>query len=86
MCFSKSGDVCCQKTKVSKEIVPKVFPDKIYKSVQPKGVDATGMTCECGVFGAIACGDYPTQVGVLNVLNAKDRENIVLTLLEFVFF
>lgn len=44
-------------------MVPKVFPDKIYKSEQPKGVDATGMTCECGVFGAIACGDYPTQVG-----------------------
>jgi len=39
-----------------------MFPDKIYKSVQPKGEDATGMTCECGVFAAIACGDYPTQV------------------------
>lgn len=80
MNFSKSGEVCCQKTKVSKEIVPKVFPDKIYKSVQAKGVDVTGMTCECGVFGAIACGDYPTQVGVLKVPNLTHREDIVFTI------
>jgi len=62
--ISAKDEGCCQKSKdvASKDLSPKMFPDKIYKSVQQKGEDATGMTCECGVFGAIACGDYPTQV------------------------
>ncbi|XP_053962059.1 amidophosphoribosyltransferase [Anastrepha ludens] len=29
---------------------------------------ATGLTHECGVFGAIACGDWPTQIDVAHVI------------------
>lgn len=60
------AETCCQRetATVSRCNASKVFPDKIYKSVQPKGENVTGMTCECGVFGAIACGEYPTNVSV----------------------
>lgn len=26
-----------------------------------RGLVDSGMTCECGVFGAMACGEWPTQ-------------------------
>lgn len=26
-----------------------------------RGVVSSGLTCECGVFGAMACGEWPTQ-------------------------
>lgn len=26
--------------------------------------EISGLTHECGVFGAIACGDWPTQVNI----------------------
>lgn len=26
-----------------------------------RGAVTTGLTCECGVFGAMACGEWPTQ-------------------------
>jgi len=60
------AETCCQRetATVAKCNATKVFPDKIYKSVQAKGEDVTGMTCECGVFGAIACGEDPTNVSV----------------------
>ncbi|EDW50760.1 amidophosphoribosyltransferase [Drosophila sechellia] len=69
-CAKLNKDECCQKTKdvVLSGVAPKMFPDKIYKSVQTKGEDATGMTCECGVFGAIACGDYPTQLDIAQMI------------------
>lgn len=31
-----------------------------------RGVVNTGLTCECGVFGAMACGEWPTQRVSLN--------------------
>lgn len=43
-------------------------PDKIYKQEQPKGNEITGLTHECGVFGAIACGDWPTQIDIAHVI------------------
>lgn len=30
-----------------------------------RGVVESGLTHECGVFGAIACGEWPTQVGYI---------------------
>ncbi|XP_068157297.1 amidophosphoribosyltransferase [Drosophila tropicalis] len=30
--------------------------------------ELTGLTHECGVFGAIACGDWPTQIDIAHVL------------------
>lgn len=59
--YIEQMEACCSRN-TGTVATKKIFPDKIYKSVQPKGEDVTGMTCECGVFGAIACGDYPTQV------------------------
>lgn len=67
---------CCSSNTgtVTPSCTNKIFPDKIYKSVQPKGEDVTGMTCECGVFGAIACGDYPTQVSLVEMSHTtRDR-------------
>lgn len=29
---------------------------------QKSGKELSGLTHECGVFGAIACGDWPTEV------------------------
>ncbi|XP_054734233.1 amidophosphoribosyltransferase [Anastrepha obliqua] len=47
---------------------PKIFPDKKYKVVQPTGKEVTGLTHECGVFGAIACGEWPTQIDIAQVI------------------
>lgn len=30
--------------------------------------DVTGLTHECGVFGAIACGDWPTQIDIAQIV------------------
>lgn len=39
-----------------------MFPEKKYKEKQLTGKEASGLTHECGLFGAIACGDWPTRV------------------------
>nr|XP_036216246.1 amidophosphoribosyltransferase isoform X2 [Bactrocera oleae] len=41
-----------------------IFPDKKYKQVQPMGKEVSGLTHECGVFGAISCGEWPTQIDI----------------------
>ncbi|XP_037936950.1 amidophosphoribosyltransferase [Teleopsis dalmanni] len=46
----------------------KQFPEKQYKDLQPKGKEVTGLTHECGVFGAIATGDWPTQIDIAQVI------------------
>ncbi|XP_037818364.1 amidophosphoribosyltransferase [Lucilia sericata] len=51
-----------------KSLCSKSFPDKKYKDVQPKGKEVSGLTCECGVFAAIACGDWPTQIDIAQVI------------------
>lgn len=59
-----------QNTYTSYSIEPQQKP-KVFKR-QPRDVvpaelkkEVTGLTHECGVFGAIACGDWPTQVSFL---------------------
>lgn len=46
----------------------KLYPEKKYKQPQPSGKEVTGLTHECGVFGAIACGDWPTQIDIAQVI------------------
>lgn len=48
-----------KKPKVFKRQPRDVVPAELKKEV-------TGLTHECGVFGAIACGDWPTQVSFLS--------------------
>lgn len=54
----------------AKNRIPKIFGGK--KSLDltetSRHNDVTGLTHECGVFGAIACGDWPTQVDIAQVI------------------
>ncbi|KAI9587262.1 amidophosphoribosyltransferase [Glossina fuscipes] len=60
---TKSKSVCTDQLQREK-----VFPQKNYKQIQPEGENVTGLTCECGVFGAIACGEWPTQIDIGQVV------------------
>ncbi|XP_036344737.1 amidophosphoribosyltransferase-like, partial [Rhagoletis pomonella] len=57
-------DVCDSAVKSAR----KIFPEKKYKQVQPTGKEVSGLTHECGVFGAIACGEWPTQIDIAQVV------------------
>lgn len=41
---------------------------KVFNKRAGRGKVLTGLTHECGVFGAIACGDWPTQVDIAQVI------------------
>lgn len=51
-------DSCCRKDK--KKICNR--NDDEIKINQKSGKEISGLTHECGVFGALACGDWPTDV------------------------
>ncbi|XP_017477607.1 PREDICTED: amidophosphoribosyltransferase-like [Rhagoletis zephyria] len=57
-------DVCDSVVKSAR----KIFPEKKYKQVQPTGKEVSGLTHECGVFGAVACGEWPTQIDIAQVV------------------
>lgn len=42
--------------------------NKKHQLEQVSGKEVTGLTHECGVFGAIACGDWPTQIDIGHVI------------------
>ena len=48
----------------------KIMTEEEKKQLQPSGCgkEVTGLTHECGVFGAIACGDWPTQIEIAHVI------------------
>lgn len=48
--------------KTEPEIVPFVPAAPLVTSKRlGRGVVSSGLTCECGVFGAMACGEWPAQ-------------------------
>lgn len=47
---------------------PKIKPDAVQVSKRlGRGAVSSGLTCECGVFAAMACGEWPTQRVSLNL-------------------
>lgn len=59
-------DECCSRaiSKLSLENVPK----KLCSKNKVKGKELSGLTHECGVFGCIAAGDWPSQIDVGQVV------------------
>lgn len=51
-----------QNSHCAKTVDEKMNKSKVVDKRIGRGVVESGLTHECGVFGAIACGEWPTQV------------------------
>ncbi|XP_037945867.1 amidophosphoribosyltransferase [Teleopsis dalmanni] len=53
---------------VDRQIAPSPTEQQLSVADLEKPEALTGLTHECGVFGAIACGDWPTQIDIAHVI------------------
>ncbi|KAM7362538.1 phosphoribosylamidotransferase [Cochliomyia hominivorax] len=71
-----NSDNCCKTNAVAdnnneSNMLSTEAADTTEKELQKPGgcgKEITGLTHECGVFGAIACGDWPTQIEIAHVI------------------
>ncbi|XP_034115560.1 amidophosphoribosyltransferase [Drosophila albomicans] len=59
---------CSQQQQVEADDAPTLTSTATTTLSISESKELTGLTHECGVFGAIACGDWPTQIDIAHVI------------------
>lgn len=66
MTYEKSSETCSQL--MSRLSIEGLECTKLQSKGETRGQRLTGLTHECGVFGCIAAGDWPSQIDVGQVI------------------